>query len=587
MNRFSFCIITKNEEKNIEDCLKPLAKTGMEIVVLDTGSTDHTVELSQKYTDKVYHFDWINDFSAARNYAAKMASNDFILFIDADEITEEINVKKIIQLANTYPKAVGQLKSKSICFNPDNAKELTYVCDVERFYDRRHFHYSGTIHEQVTDGTDHPLPVYSIPLTILHRGYCGTEEERRAKANRNNILLFEELENNPEDPYLYYQIAQSFGLCGDSEKEYYYYQKGCSLPIDSNLPYVQEMLISYGYAMLSTKRNEEALLLERYLPSLRHYADFVCMLGCVYLANNELLKAIQTFRLALTAKQYRVEGSNNGCPHHNLGCIYEALGNKEKALFHFKKALETNYSSSRPRYEALVSTPDFGIQNLTLVIPCHNNEKELFHFLECLEIQTLGFSNFIILFVDCDSKDRTWQMLSQFEKDHSESVILIPAQGDFKDNYFESFCRDGLAQQILENYIHTPFVSFVLPKHHWNLDLFRQIHKLTKEKMVDVIFCDCIDHCDNFHEFECNKGNDATYGTITVADDNIRSGLAQSKYFVSPLFGKFFSTEYLLKQKILHPDFLASDNNIYSLLQVKLILTLKELFYIHADFYET
>ena len=81
----SVCIIAKNEEKYIEECLRKLKPYGFEIVVADTGSTDATKELASRYADKVVDFTWINDFSAARNFCAKQASNNWILALDCDE----------------------------------------------------------------------------------------------------------------------------------------------------------------------------------------------------------------------------------------------------------------------------------------------------------------------------------------------------------------------------------------------------------------------------------------------------------------------------------------------------------------------
>ena len=75
----SVCIIAKNEEKHIEECLKRLMPYGFEIVVTDTGSTDRTVEIAKKYTDNVYFFEWVKDFSAARNFCAEKASMDVLL----------------------------------------------------------------------------------------------------------------------------------------------------------------------------------------------------------------------------------------------------------------------------------------------------------------------------------------------------------------------------------------------------------------------------------------------------------------------------------------------------------------------------
>ena len=85
----SVCIITKNECEMLKKCLEHLfphtQKMGHEIVVVDTGSTDETIGMCKTYTDKIYEFSWINDFAAARNFAASKASYDWILCIDSDE----------------------------------------------------------------------------------------------------------------------------------------------------------------------------------------------------------------------------------------------------------------------------------------------------------------------------------------------------------------------------------------------------------------------------------------------------------------------------------------------------------------------
>ncbi|MDE7232425.1 MAG: glycosyltransferase family 2 protein, partial [Lachnospiraceae bacterium] len=97
MTPVSVCIIGKNEEKNIENCLAPLADCPFEIVYVDTGSTDRTKEIAANYTDKIYDFTWIDDFSAARNFALKKASNEYVLFLDCDEYLTQIDVKAVCQ----------------------------------------------------------------------------------------------------------------------------------------------------------------------------------------------------------------------------------------------------------------------------------------------------------------------------------------------------------------------------------------------------------------------------------------------------------------------------------------------------------
>ncbi len=75
----SVCIIAKNEEAHIEECLKRLVPYGFEIVLTDTGSTDQTLAAAAKYTDRIFHFDWCDDFSAARNFCMEKASHNWIL----------------------------------------------------------------------------------------------------------------------------------------------------------------------------------------------------------------------------------------------------------------------------------------------------------------------------------------------------------------------------------------------------------------------------------------------------------------------------------------------------------------------------
>ena len=87
----SVCMIAKNEDMHIEECLKRLRPCKFEIIVVDTGSVDRTMETAHRYTDKVYRFDWCDDFSAARNFSISQATNDWILTIDCDEYLENIN----------------------------------------------------------------------------------------------------------------------------------------------------------------------------------------------------------------------------------------------------------------------------------------------------------------------------------------------------------------------------------------------------------------------------------------------------------------------------------------------------------------
>ena len=106
--KISVCMIVKDEEEVIERCLKTVLCFADEIIVVDTGSVDATREKVSKYTDKIYDFIWINDFSAARNYAFSKASGDYLFWLDADDVVPEEDGRKISELkrvsepADTY-----------------------------------------------------------------------------------------------------------------------------------------------------------------------------------------------------------------------------------------------------------------------------------------------------------------------------------------------------------------------------------------------------------------------------------------------------------------------------------------------------
>ena len=88
-------MIVKNEEDNLDLCLSSIAKHMDEIIIVDTGSSDGTKEIAQKYTQKVYDYKWKDDFSAARNFSISKASYDYILVLDGDEFIQSIDINEV------------------------------------------------------------------------------------------------------------------------------------------------------------------------------------------------------------------------------------------------------------------------------------------------------------------------------------------------------------------------------------------------------------------------------------------------------------------------------------------------------------
>lgn len=605
---FSFCIIVKNEEKRIARCLAPLKDTGMEVIVVDTGSTDGTLSIAKNYTSKIFRFDWINDFSAARNYAMSQASHDHILFLDADEYVEEIDIPAIRKLLQKYPDAIGQIRRRNACFASDGIRERITIDPVERLFDRRLYHYTGTIHEQVTHRYGKMLYAYPIPLTVYHDGYLGTPEERRQKAERNNVLLFEELKKTPDDPYLYYQIGQSYGLCGDTEREYEYYHRGCSLPLDISLNYVRIMLVSYGYSMLHTHREAQAMQLAAYYDRLSSYADYVCLLGCIYLGNQEHLKAIRAFHHALTLTDYHIEGSNNATPWHNLGCIYEALANEEEALLCYEHAMTYGSPNAKARYDALLQKQTAAFPNkssdssdpltpmndnlstkiMTAIIPCHNASGVLDGFFRSLEEQTMGLTHLQLIFFDFASEDDTWKKLNQFEQKYPDSVMLFPFTPDSVPSGLhtpEDCIAYGIAEDVLASYVLAPYVCFLQPKDRLHMDFLRQYRQILLNNPCDALICLTVSEIRDEESFATKITPDVSCSLLQADNDQAHAELAASPLFDRPLSGKLFSKKYLETSRPWAPIFPEEKNQADSVIKSRICRSVRTICYLADTLY--
>ncbi|MBQ9438888.1 MAG: glycosyltransferase family 2 protein [Lachnospiraceae bacterium] len=171
----SVCMIVKNEEKRLAKCLDSLAPFGFEIVIVDTGSEDNTVGLASNYTDKIYSFEWVNDFSAARNYSLKMAANPFIFMMDADEWIVSLDMEELNYFRKNLSDQVGAVTRQNFMGGHIGTTDHT-----ERFFSRRHFHYIGRIHEMLAPLQGKELPVLLTNTVIGHSGYDMTKGEREA-----------------------------------------------------------------------------------------------------------------------------------------------------------------------------------------------------------------------------------------------------------------------------------------------------------------------------------------------------------------------------------------------------------------------
>lgn len=145
-NLVSICIITKNEKMLLERCLKSFQNTGYDIVVIDTGSTDGTIKMVKNYTPYLYHFEWIDDFSAARNFAISKVASKYVMMVDSDETLKQWNKKTFEQLIKEHPIGVGYIRKENLL--SEDGKDYT-ISDEPRMFPKNYYHYEVSIHEQI------------------------------------------------------------------------------------------------------------------------------------------------------------------------------------------------------------------------------------------------------------------------------------------------------------------------------------------------------------------------------------------------------------------------------------------------------
>ena len=242
----SVCYIVKNEEKYIGKNISKVKEliNPNEILVVDTGSTDKTVQIALKSGARVETYKWCDDYSKARNYALKMAKNDRILFLDADEIPYKVDMAETLRRMSLYPKAIGRIERINYCDNESIVKDLT-----ERFFDRRFYKYEGAVHEQVVSKKKDTMIAYPIPIMVKHYGY-SIRKNLTEKAEYYNSILFKELKKHPNDPYILFQIGKGYRVMGDDKQALDYFVKAMKNNPDTHAEYylllIQNILILNG-----------------------------------------------------------------------------------------------------------------------------------------------------------------------------------------------------------------------------------------------------------------------------------------------------------------------------------------------------
>ncbi|WP_407307292.1 glycosyltransferase [Desulfosporosinus sp. SB140] len=330
----SVCMIVRNEEAVLKRSLQSILDLVPEIIIVDTGSTDNTKGVAREFTDKVYDFIWHNDFSAARNFSLEKATKDWVLVLDADEVVTFFNSDQLQNAIDQSEDIVGRIKIINMI--ADSTGEKRYVERVGRLFNRKNFHYEGIIHEQIVSLSGSSFDRVPLEIVVEHIGYTAGVLKRTDKITRNIKLLELALSQTPDNPYLIYQLGKSYYMLKDFQRAVGYFKKTLVLPLNFSLEYVENLIESYGYALINSGYYSEALCLSKYVKYYSNSPDYLFLMGHIYMNNGMFTEAVESFTRCIGEKESKAEGVNSYLPNYNMGVIFECLGDNGRARMYYK-----------------------------------------------------------------------------------------------------------------------------------------------------------------------------------------------------------------------------------------------------------
>lgn len=340
----SLCMIVRDEERVIEDCLKSARPYFDEVIVVDTGSKDRTKEVLAKYADKLLDFEWCDDFSAARNASLAEATCDWIFWMDADDTLPPECGEAIVSAARTAPQDVHGF-IVPVQFVNDGPGAGTRVDHVKLFRNLPGVRFEGRIHEQIL-GTlrTHGGQIARCPAYVLHSGYDTTPEGQAKKRARDEKLLKLDLEDRPDHPFVLFNIGMTAHYTEDHLGAIEWLEQclAASQPSESHVRKAYSML---AVSLRELDRAEEAMAkLKEGLAAVGEDPELCFHLAHILTARGQLDEAAQHYERVLEADVSSYFSSIDvGIlgfkTRHNLAGVYAALGRSRDATHQLRAAI--------------------------------------------------------------------------------------------------------------------------------------------------------------------------------------------------------------------------------------------------------
>jgi len=354
-------MIVKNEQEMLPRCLASIGAVMDEIIVVDTGSSDRTIEIAEEFGCRVYQVPWTGDFSAARNESLTHAEHDWIFIIDADE---ELPAGESSKLRGAMERPDADIISLTVLNkSPETGRVSSVLPSVRLFRRRLNLRYEGIVHNRLSLPPN--VPVVRSDISLFHYGYDLDPEKLKEKQRRSCALLEKQLERDPNDVFANFNMGQLLlGLQGTENRA------TCERIADHARRVIEyadpDQSGHAGYRLMAHHHMAIALSgLSRYDEARRYcldaiaekgdYIDAILTLANIYLAEADLDNARMQYECFLSAMDaYRPEkerydiimhySHSRHVARYGLGTIYRLQGRFDDALREYYKVIR-EYSS--------------------------------------------------------------------------------------------------------------------------------------------------------------------------------------------------------------------------------------------------
>jgi len=214
--RLSLCMIVRDEEQMLPRCLAAVAAAVDEIVIVDTGSTDATIEIARSFGARVIEREWTGSFAEARNVSFDAARGDWLMYLDADELLVREDAALLCSLTGRTWREAFYMSETHHTGDLEVGTAVRHDA-LRIFRNRPEYRFEGRLHEQIA----HRLPGYlperieATSVRVEHHGYVGAVRDAREKSRRNiDLLRLQQAESHPT-PFLHYNLGCEYAAAGD------------------------------------------------------------------------------------------------------------------------------------------------------------------------------------------------------------------------------------------------------------------------------------------------------------------------------------------------------------------------------------